>query len=95
MYKVTAVVQSGARRMGPTITVAGSKGREEGILAGAVVKRTWRDRKVRPITEDEERYEILRVTCRNSGPNLKMNGKNSLQLNKRERKTTYNSYDSI
>ena len=95
MYKLSAVVHSvGSRRMGPTITVNAGTCSAQGGSVLASTARTWMDRIVRPITEEEENYELFRVQ-KNSGPNLKMKGKVQLQMNRKSESKKWNSYDSI
>ena len=81
--------------MAPTMTVPvqPAMSSEPSSATMAVISRTWRDRVIRPITEEEENYELLRVQ-RNAKSNLKMKGKQSVQLSRRNGKS-YNSYDQI
>lgn len=75
--------------MAPTLTVP-TLGQEPAVHK---VARTWKDRIVRPMTEEEENYEVLKVQ-RNARSNLKVKGKQSIQLTRKGTRQ-YNSYDQI
>lgn len=76
--------------MAPTLTVP-SLGSEPTLPDE--VARTWLDRVVRPMTEEEENYEVLKVQ-RNARSNLKVKGKQNIQLTRKSTRQ-YNSYDQI
>ena len=80
MLKAGRASLSGVRRMGPTITLPSSTSPVE-----AVPVRTWRDRVVRTITDEEEQYEMLRMRKAGGSSSLKLKGKQSVQLARRER----------
>ena len=75
--------------MAPTLTVGSC---DEHVSEGKIA-RTWTDRIVRPMTEEEENYELLKVQ-RNARSNLKVRGKQSIQLTRKSTRQ-YNSYDQI
>ena len=81
--------------MAPTLTVSSSTGEQQGKMHAPEEKfaRTWKDRIVRPLTEEEENYELLKVQ-KNARSNLKVKGKQSIQLSRKNTRQ-YNSYDQI
>jgi hypothetical protein len=82
--------------MAPTVTVkaAGINPTDTTCSKHASKKAiTWRDRIVRPLTEDEENYELMRAK-KNAGSNLLFKGKHRVQVNRRSesRPESYDSY---
>jgi hypothetical protein len=93
MFRI-CLVRCSSRRMAPTLTVS-----RDGTACVPITNqvtssssRTWKDRIIRPLTEEEENYEILRVQ-KNAKTNLKMKGKQSVQVSRRN--SSHNSYDQI
>ena len=95
MLRIGLVRLNGGRRMAPTLTVSSSTSCNEQPMKMHVEKfaRTWKDRIVRPLTEEEENYELLKVQ-KNARSNLKLKGKQSIQLTRKSTRQ-YNSYDQI
>jgi hypothetical protein len=89
---------SGGRRtsQGPTVTIKVDSGvaqSAESSASGNLAPR--KERIVRPLTEEEENYELTRVR-KNAGSNLRMKGKHAIQTNRKhmERKSVPSaSYD--
>lgn len=79
----------GARRsQGPTMTVSSGKPAEQ----SAPVQAAQRERIVRPLTEEEENYELQRVR-RGGSANLRVKGKQSIQISRKSSDRRYASYD--
>lgn len=78
--------------MGPTITVKATKNNDLDQEKPALQLITWKDRIIRPLTEDEENYEVMR-SKKNSGSNLQIRGKHKVQINRRSESRT-DSYDA-
>jgi hypothetical protein len=76
---------------GPTLTIkvdSGVAGREDLVASGS--KRTAKDRIVRPLSEEEENYELMRVR-KNAGSNLQIRGKHAVQTNRKTASRTSSS----
>ena len=88
--------QVGGRGMAPTLTVSADSAVSGGGVVSAPasqITRTWKDRIVRPVTDEEENYELLKVQ-KNARSSLKLKGKQNIQLTRKNTRQ-YNSYDQI
>ncbi len=89
---------SGGRRtsQGPTVTVRVDSGvAYESLELSGSRQSVRKERIVRPLTDEEENYELTRVR-KNAGSNLRMKGKHAIQSNRKqmERKSVPSaSYD--
>jgi hypothetical protein len=82
--------------MAPTLTVSADSAVSGGGVVSAPasqITRTWKDRIVRPVTDEEENYELLKVQ-KNARSSLKLKGKQNIQLTRKNTRQ-YNSYDQI
>jgi hypothetical protein len=88
MFRI-CLVRCSSRRMAPTLTVS-----RDGTACVPITNQVTSSssRIIRPLTEEEENYEILRVQ-KNAKTNLKMKGKQSVQVSRRN--SSHNSYDQI
>lgn len=101
MFRLIARSLSQGRRtsQGPTLTVRVDSGvacqeAPESRIAAASARA--KERIVRPLTEEEQNYELFRVR-KNAGANLKLKGKHSIQTSRKNsaprRSTPSASYD--
>ena len=80
----------GRRAQGPTVTIKVASN-----TANAPVQTTVRkERIVRPLTEEEENYELLRAKRVGSG-SLRVKGKQSIQISRKSADRRHASYDQI
>ena len=87
-----ALSQGGGKRMAPTLTVSanGTAAPSAPVQASSARK----ERILRPMTADEEDYELARVR-KNAGSNLGLKGKQSIAINRKSSERRYASYDQI
>ena len=83
----------GGRRtsQGPTVTVKVDSGVTKAVDSNPV-HQFKKERIVRPLSEEEENYELSRVR-KNAGSNLRLKGKQSIQTNRKQmHNASYDQY---
>ena len=78
----------------PTLTIHVDSGVAKQPIEADQTHLSSKLRIVRPITEEEQNYELMRVK-RNAGSNLRIKGKQSIQSNRKISNRQHASYDQI
>lgn len=87
----TRLLNGSSRKKVPTLTIHAESGVAKDI--NTLSEKAVPCRILRPLTAEEENYEITR-SKRNSGSNLRMKGKISIQTNRKSSQRRLHSYDN-
>lgn len=98
MFRVGSRLLVGKRPgKAPTVTVSSGlagAGRLQTAATVEAAKIVRPERIIRPITEEEENYELMRVK-KNAGANLRMKAKQSIAAGRRTSEKRFEGYDQI